>query len=86
MSVIYDTITAKLIEAFSPTLIELIDESDQHIGHAGSKPGESTHFKLIIKSAKFQNLSRVQCHKLIYSALQEELNGQVHALSIEASG
>ena len=79
-----EIVEEKLQAAFSPTQLSLIDESASHAGHAGARPGGETHFQLEITSAKFGGLNRVQRQRLIYKALEEELAGPIHALSIQA--
>jgi len=80
---VLDTIKQKLQSAFDTTDVEVIDESHQHAGHAGARPGGETHYAVKITSKAFAGLSRVQCHKLVYNALAEELENGVHALKIE---
>ncbi len=45
-----DAIVAKLSAKFAPTHLEVIDESSRHQGHAGSRPGGETHFRVRIAS------------------------------------
>ena len=80
-----DRILTKLTEAFRPTSVEVIDESDQHRGHAGvhHSRGE-THFRIRITAPRFAGKSRVEQHRLINLALSDELAAGVHALAIEA--
>jgi BolA family transcriptional regulator, general stress-responsive regulator len=77
-------ITNKLSEAFSPESLEVSDESHLHEGHAGHRPGGETHFRVYIVSAAFEGKSRIECHRMINSALEAELKGGVHALAIKA--
>ncbi len=84
MGPIAEAITAKLDAAFSPTRLDLTDASDRHQGHAGHREGGESHFDLVIESARFEGLGRVQRQRLINAALAEELAGPVHALSIRA--
>ncbi len=74
---------AKLVAAFSPSILELIDESNQHHGHSGAHPSGESHFRVRISSAAFQGKNRVQQHRLINEALAAELKARVHALAIE---
>lgn len=76
----------KLTAAFSPTLLEVIDESESHHGHAGSghhRDGE-THFLVRIVTPAFAGVSRLQRHRMINEVLRDELAERVHALTIEA--
>lgn len=75
-------IEAKLRAAFSPSKLELRDESARHASHAHG--GVETHFDLTIESAAFSGLGRVVRQRLVMRALSDELSGPVHALSIRA--
>ena len=61
------------------------DESHQHAGHAGSRPGGETHYRVYIVSEAFQGKSRIERHRMVNTALAQELAGGVHALAIHAS-
>jgi BolA family transcriptional regulator, general stress-responsive regulator len=75
---------ALLRQRFEPLFLEVIDESGQHAGHAGaSDRGMNTHFRVRIAAAQFENLNRVQRHRLVYDSLQEFLDNGLHALAIE---
>jgi BolA protein len=80
-----DLITQKLTEAFAPARLEVIDESHQHLGHAGHRPGGETHYRVYIVSEAFQGKSRLERHRMINETLSSELKGGVHALAIHAS-
>lgn len=80
-----ESIKAKLTESFAPTRLDIIDESDQHAGHAGWQPGGETHFSVSIASPAFADLSRVERHRRVYEVLAEELRGPVHALRLTAT-
>jgi BolA protein len=82
---ITDVITEKLTAAFAPASLRVVDESHQHAGHAGHRPGGETHFRLYIVSQAFQGKSRVDRHRMINQTLAGELAGGVHALAIHAS-
>lgn len=75
-------IHTRLQDAFSPDHLEVIDESDQHIGHAGHQGG-GRHFAVIISAACFNSLTRVEAHKKIYALLSDLMPEQVHALRIK---
>ena len=78
-----DTITTKLTERFSPTQLEVIDESNKHRGHAGWRESGETHFRVRIATSDFDGLSRVAQHRAVFDVLNAELKEQVHALNIE---
>ena len=80
-----DTITQKLTAAFSPESLKVLDESHLHEGHAGSREGGQTHYRVYIVSDAFKGKSRVERHRMINGALSAELAGLVHALAIHAA-
>ncbi|HEY4922205.1 MAG TPA: BolA family protein [Xanthobacteraceae bacterium] len=80
-----DIITEKLTAAFAPESLRVVDESHQHQGHAGHRPGGQTHYRVYIVSAAFQGKSRIDRHRMINQMLAGELAGGVHALAIHAS-
>lgn len=76
----------KLAAAFAPDHLEVIDESEQHRGHAGWREGGETHFRVVMRSARLEGLSRVARSRAVHEVLREELAGRVHALGLELSG
>ena len=80
-----DIITEKLTSAFSPQSLKVVDESHLHAGHAGSREGGQTHYRVYIVSNAFEGKSRVDRHRMINTALAAELAGSVHALAIHAT-
>lgn len=84
MGAVADSMRKKLNAAFSPSRLEIVDDSDRHKGHAGAREGGESHFTVTIESAAFAGRSRVERQRMINRALAEELAGPVHALSIRA--
>ncbi|HZN28523.1 MAG TPA: BolA family protein [Xanthobacteraceae bacterium] len=80
-----DLITEKLTKAFAPQSLDVVDESHQHEGHAGHRPGGETHFRVYIVSEAFKGKSRLERHRMVNQALSDELAGGVHALAIHAA-
>lgn len=78
-------IAEKLTAAFAPQSLDVEDESHQHAGHAGHRPGGETHFRVHIVSESFRGKSRIERHRMINQTLSSELAGGVHALAIHAS-
>jgi BolA protein len=81
----HDLITEKLTKAFAPESLRVLDESHQHEGHAGHRPGGETHFRVYIVSEAFKGKSRIERHRMVNSTLAGELSGSVHALAIHAN-
>jgi BolA protein len=80
-----DRIAEKLTKAFAPLRLDVVDESHQHAGHAGSRLGGETHYRVHIVSEAFRGKSRIERHRMINEVLTAELAGGVHALAIHAS-
>jgi BolA protein len=78
-------ISEKLTAAFAPLRLEVVDESHQHAGHAGSRPGGETHYRVYIVSESFKGKTRIERHRMVNATLSSELAGGVHALAIHAS-
>ena len=76
-------IKQKLNEAFKPQLLEIIDNSAGHAGHAGARSGGG-HYHVTIVADAFEGKSLVQRHQLIYKALGDMMKQQIHALGINA--
>lgn len=73
----------KLTARFTPVHLSVEDESHQHAGHAGAAGGQS-HYRVRIVAEAFRGLSPIARHRLVYSALDDMLETDIHALAIEA--
>jgi len=71
------TISRKIQEQFPDCHFELLNESAMHAG-----PATESHFKLILVSPFFKELSKVKRHQAVYKVLAQELAGPVHALAL----
>ena len=76
-------IDRKLRAAFAPSVLEIIDESELHKGHAGYRAGGETHFRVTMASDRFVDLSRLARQRLVHEVLADELAGPIHALSLK---
>ena len=76
-------IRERLTDVFAPQRLEIIDESHKHAGHAQS--GGAGHFLVEIVSDAFADKNPIQRHRLVYDALGDVMNTEIHALSIKAS-
>lgn len=77
-----DWITQALQDRLNPTQLTVADESDQHIGHAGSREGGETHFRVDIVAAAFAGKSRVERHRLVNEVLADAFPRGLHALAM----
>ena len=78
-----EAIEARLKSELNPESLDIVDDSHKHAGHAGARSGGG-HFDLTIVSEKFAGLNTVMRHRLIYDALGEMMQTEIHALSIKA--
>jgi BolA protein len=78
-------IREKLERALAPQSLEVIDESHLHAGHAGSRQGGESHFRVKMVSESFAGKSLLERHRKVNEVLADELKPDgVHALAIEA--
>ncbi|MEC9343104.1 MAG: BolA family protein [Pseudomonadota bacterium] len=76
---------AKLEAAFSPRMLEIIDESHLHAGHAESFDGTGeTHLRVRIVADAFAGMSRIERHRAINALAADEIDAGLHALAIDA--
>jgi BolA family transcriptional regulator, general stress-responsive regulator len=79
-----DRITAireRLTNQLQPTLLDVIDESHLHVGHAGA--GSAGHFAVAITAEAFNGKSLIEQHRLVYQAVDDLMRSEIHALSIK---
>ena len=67
----------------APTVCQIEDESALHAGHAGAASGAG-HFRLTIASEKFNGIKLIQRHRLVYDAVGDLMQTDIHALTIIA--
>lgn len=71
-------IEEKLLSAFSPLHLDVINESHQH----NVAPGSESHFKVIIVSKDFEGERLIKRHRAVNSILASELSENIHALAL----
>jgi BolA protein len=71
------------LQSLQPTVLTLDDQSAQHAGHAGAQSGGG-HFALTIVSNAFEGKTAVRRHQMIYEALGDLMQQDIHAISINA--
>ena len=79
-----DRLQAALAAAFPGATIAVRDDSAQHAGHAGARPGGETHYAVRVAWPGFAGQSRVARQRAVNAALAEEFTNGMHALAIEA--
>ena len=73
-------IRRRLEAALMPTHLDVVDDSARH---EGARDGRG-HFNVAITSAAFAGRSAIERHRLVYAALGELMQTDIHALSISA--
>jgi BolA protein len=79
-------IIEKLTSAFSPELLDVVDDSESHRGHGGFREGEQTHFNVKMRAAAFDGKSRVAAQRMVMSELKPEFALGLHALALDVKG
>ena len=74
-----------LTEAFSPTRLDVINDSAKHRGHAGDDGSGESHFTVVIEAPAFAGKSRLERQRMVNRALSDMPGERVHALAIQAS-
>src|SRR6056297_1809809 len=78
-----ERIRQRLGTALTPEMLEIEDESHLHAGHAGARDGRG-HYRLTLVSDAFEGKSRLGRHRLVFDALGNMMDTDIHALSIQA--
>lgn len=71
------------LSALHPESLEILDQSGDHVGHAGAAAGGG-HYRLTIVSEAFAGKTQLARHRLVYDAIGDMMHREVHALAIEA--
>lgn len=83
MMTLTEQIKAKIESNFAPRHFEIINQSHLHKGHAGDNGTGESHFQLKIVSNRFEGCSRIQRHRMVMDVLKVEMDGGIHALSMD---
>jgi BolA family transcriptional regulator, general stress-responsive regulator len=77
-----DEIEARLTAAFTPTRLEVVNESHRHAGHAGDDGTGESHFHITIRAKVLALMPRLARHRAVQQALGD-LNQRVHAIALD---
>lgn len=83
---ISEAIRTALDAKFSPAHLEVIDESEKHIGHAGYQPGGQSHFRVRMRASAFNEQGRLARHRAVHEAIGKDIMNRIHALALEVDG
>ncbi|MBU9699930.1 BolA family transcriptional regulator [Rhodobacteraceae bacterium HSP-20] len=75
-------IEQRLVAAFAPTALEVVNESHRHAGHAGDDGSGESHFRVMIRAPSLAAMGRVNRHRAVQKALGD-LNTRIHALALD---
>ena len=73
-----------LKEAFSPTRLDVINDSAKHAGHSGDDGSGESHFSILVESDRFEGLTRLERQRLVNRVLGDLPGQRIHALSVKA--
>ena len=76
-------IRERLTRELEPLELEIVDESAKHAGHAGAASGGG-HFIVHIVANAFEGKNLIQRHRMVYDAMDDMMQSEIHALSIQA--
>jgi BolA protein len=79
-----DLIAARLTGALAPSHLDVINDSAKHRGHMGDDGTGESHWTVVVESAAFAGVSRVERQRLVNRALADLLRERIHALAIKA--
>ena len=74
----------RLREAFSPTQLDVINDSTAHHGHAGDDGSGESHFTVVVEAEAFASLNRLARQRAVIAALGDIVGERVHAVAIKA--
>ena len=76
-------IRERLTRELVPLQLDILDESHKHKGHAGAQDGRG-HFRVRIVSPRFDGAAPLARHRMVYAALGDMMNTDIHALAVDA--
>ncbi len=75
-------IDALLRQHLAPALIRVQDDSQQHAGHAGARPGGETHYSVLLVAESFHGQTRIARSRAVHALLEPEFQAGLHALAL----
>jgi BolA protein len=69
------------LATLDPVELQIEDDSARHAGHPGAASGGG-HYNLRMRSPRFAGKSRVERHRLVYDALADLMQREIHALAL----
>lgn len=78
-----EKIRAAIEAALHPVQLDIVDQSHRHAGHAGARDGRG-HFDVLIVSDTFKGKLPLARHRMVFAAVGNLMETDIHALSIKA--
>ena len=78
-----EIIEEKLRSALNPEILEVVNESALHAGHAGHDGSGDSHFRVLVVSDAFKGMARLERQRRVHTVLKAEITKQIHALTME---
>ena len=75
---IHTSIEQKLLSAFDPVFLDVVDESHMH----NVPQGAESHFKVVIVTPQFDGMRLLQRHRAVNAVVAAELAEKIHALAL----
>jgi BolA family transcriptional regulator, general stress-responsive regulator len=79
-----ELVESRLRAAFSPSHLEVVDDSAAHAAHGPPGIAKGAHVKVVVVSEAFAGKTPIQRHRMVNELFKEELQGAIHALQIVA--
>ncbi|MEO5708010.1 MAG: BolA family protein [Alteraurantiacibacter sp.] len=73
-----------LSAVLAPSRLEVINDTANHLGHAGDDGSGESHFTVVVESDQFAGKSRLERQRMVNRALGDIPGSRVHALAIKA--
>lgn len=73
-----------LAAVLAPSRLEVINDTANHLGHAGDDGSGESHFTVVVESDQFTGKSRLERQRMVNRALGDIPGKRVHALAIKA--
>jgi BolA protein len=78
-----ERLRATLTHAFPGAEVTVRDDSHQHAGHSGARPGGETHYTVRVVAPGFAGQTRLARSRAVHAALEAEFGTGLHALALE---
>ena len=71
------------LQSLAPVRLAVTDDSHKHVGHEGARDGRG-HFSVVVVSEAFVGKLPLARHRLVYAAVGDLMQTDIHALAVKA--